>query len=359
MLKHLFSDDPPRSRWLTLFLCVLFVVLLSAPFVWTSARALNTAATISIFFILVASFDLLLGYCGIVSFAHAMFFGIGSYGAAIALHRFGPTWSVLAGGAAAALAISAILSLLIAMASLRVKAIFFTMSTLAFAAAFAALVQRLSWLTGGDDGLNFRLPEPLSSGHIYFTVPLVGLDVTGKVVLYYFVLFSSLAALLILLRIVNSRFGRVLEAVRENELRAEAIGYRTLTFRLAANCIAAVIAAWAGVLMALWSRYAGPSTSADFNVMLNVLLMAVVGGLGTIYGAAVGVTIFVFAQNYLQLALAAVNASALKLGGEWLARLFHPDRWLLWFGVVFILCVYFFPNGVVGYLRLRRIRRVR
>ena len=216
-----------------------------------------------------------------------------------------------------------------------------------------------SWLTGGDDGLNFRLPEPLSSSHVYFTAPLVGLDVTGKVVVYYCVLFTSLLALFALLRIVNSQFGRVLEAIRENELRAEAIGYRTFNFRLAANCIAAVIAAWAGVLMALWTRYVGLSTSADFNVMLNILLMAVVGGLGTIYGAAVGVTIFVFAQNYLQLALGAANNSALKLGADWFARLFHPDRWLLWFGVVFILCVYFFPNGVVGYLRLRQLRRMR
>ena len=143
MLNRLFSDDLPRSRWLALFLCALFVVLLSAPLLSTGARALNTTATIAIFFILVASFDLLLGYCGIVSLAHAMFFGIGSYGVAIALHKFGPSWSALVGGAVAALAISAILSLLIALASLRVRAIFFTMSTLAFATAFSALVQHL------------------------------------------------------------------------------------------------------------------------------------------------------------------------------------------------------------------------
>jgi branched-chain amino acid transport system permease protein len=359
MLKHLFSDDLPRSRWLALFLCALLVVLVCAPLVSTSARALNTTATIAIFFILVASFDLLLGYCGIVSFAHAMFFGIGSYGVAIALHRLGPSWRSLAEGTAAALAISAILSLLIALASLRVKAIFFTMSTLAFATAFAALVQRLSWLTGGDDGLNFRLPEPLGSSDVFFTVPILGLDVTGRQLVYYFVVFSAVMALLLMLRVVNSRFGRVLEAVRENELRAEAIGYRTLDFRLAANCIAAVAAAWAGVLMALWTRYVGPSTSADFNVMLNILLMAVVGGLGTIYGAAVGVTVFVIAQNYLQLSLGAVDNVVQRAGADWLARLFHPDRWLLWFGVVFILCVYFFPSGVVGYLRLRQIRQLR
>ena len=101
--------------------------------------------------------------------------------------------------------------------------------------------------------------------------------------------------------------------------------------------------------MALWLRYVGPQTTVGFNVMLNILLMCVIGGLGTIYGAVLGVVIFVLAENYIQVGLHAVNQalSAVPI----LADLFHPDRWLLWFGTVFVLAVYFFPSGIVGKLR--------
>ncbi len=357
MLKHLLSDDLPRSRWLSLLLGVVLIVLIFAPFVFSGARALNVAATITVFLVLVASFDLLLGYCGVVSFAHGMFYGIGAYGVAITLNRFGASWGALAAGVFCSIALSALLSLLIALVSLRVKAIFFTMSTLAVAAAFAALVQRLSSLTGGDDGLNFRLPETLSPGFRALPFPVLGVDITGKVTAYYLVLVVSGLLFLLMLRIVNSRFGRVLEAVRENEFRAEAIGYRTLHFRLAANCVAAVIATCSGVLMAIWTRYVGPQTTVDFNVMLNILLMAVIGGLGTIYGAVIGVVVFVVAENYIQLVLGAANHALIDMKASWLAPLFLPDRWLLWFGTIFVLSVYFFPSGIVGKLRERERRK--
>jgi branched-chain amino acid transport system permease protein len=351
MLKHLLSDDLPRSRWLSVSLCLVAIVLLLAPFLFTGARALNVAATISAFLVLVASFDLLLGYCGVVSFAHGMFYGIGAYGVAIALSRYGANWGALGVGIVGAIALSAVLSLLIALVSLRVKAIFFTMSTLAVAATFGAVVQRLSGLTGGDDGLNFRLPEALSPGLKVLPFPVLGVDITGKVIAYYLVVTISALLFLLMLRIVNSRFGRVLEAVRENEFRAEAIGYRTLHFRLIANCVAAVIATGSGILMAIWLRYVGPQTTVDFNVMLNILLMAVIGGLGTIYGAVIGVVVFVLAQNYIQIILGAANHALVEANVSWLAPLFLPDRWLLWFGTIFVLSVYFFPSGIVGKMR--------
>jgi branched-chain amino acid transport system permease protein len=124
MLTQLLSGDFPRSRLLGLLLVAVMLYLASAPFLFSGARSLNVAATICVFLVLVASYDLLLGYCGIVSFAHAMFYGIGAYGVAIALHKLGPSWSSLAIGAVAAIALSALLSLLMALVSLRVKAIF-------------------------------------------------------------------------------------------------------------------------------------------------------------------------------------------------------------------------------------------
>ena len=105
---------------------------------------------------------------------------------------------------------------------------------------------------------------------------------------------------LALLRIVNSPFGRVLQAIRENDFRAEAIGYRTVVYRTLSNVIAALFATLAGALLALWLRYTGPDTTLSFEIMLDILLIVVIGGMGTMYGAALGSVIFVFAQNYLQ-----------------------------------------------------------
>lgn len=354
MLRHILSGDLPRSRMLSALLLAMLIYLVTAPFLFPGARSLNVAATICVFLVLVASYDLLLGYCGIVSFAHGMYFAMGAYGVAIALHAMGPSWGALALGAGAALLASAVLSLLIALVSLRVKAIFYTMSTLAVASAFSALVLRLSSLTGGDDGLNFRLPELLTPGFLLLENDVLGTRINGKLLAYYLVFACSVLLFLLILRVVNSRFGRVLEAVRENEFRAEAIGYKTLHYRLAANCLAAVLATCAGILMAIWLRYVGPQTTVSFTLMLNILLMCVIGGLGTVYGAVIGVVIFVVAENYIQVGLHVVNEGV----ASWplLAALFHPDRWLLWFGTIFVLSVYFFPTGIVGKLREQRSR---
>ena len=349
MLNGILSGDLPRSRWLTALLVLIVLYLASAPFLFSGARSLNVAATICVFVVLVASFDLLLGYCGVVSFAHAMFYGIGAYGVAISMYKLGPTWTAMGIGALAGIGLSVLLSFLIALVSLRVKAIFYTMMTLAVAAAFGALVMRLSGLTGGDDGRTFKLPESLSPGFRLFENDILGTTVNGKVLTYYLIFVCAVALFLLMLRVVNSRFGRVLEAIRENEFRAEAIGYRTLYYRVAANCLSAALAACAGVLMALWLRYVGPQTTVGFNVMLNILLMAVIGGLGTIYGSVVGVALFVVAENYLQSLMGGMSSSLTSV--PMLAALFHPDRWLLWFGTVFVLSVYFFPSGVVGKLR--------
>jgi branched-chain amino acid transport system permease protein len=349
MLTRLLSGDFPRSRVLSALLILILLYLATAPFLFPGARALNVAATICVSIVLVASFDLLLGYCGVVSFAHAMFYGIGAYGVAIAMYSMGPTWGAMATGAAAGLALSVLLSFLIALISLRVKAIFYTMMTLAFGAAFGALVMRLSNLTGGDDGRTFRLPEVLMPAFRPFESEVFGITVNGRVFTYYLVFSVSVLLFLMMLRVVNSRFGRVLEAIRENEFRAEAIGYRTLYYRIAINCLAAALATCAGILMALWLRYVGPQTTVGFNVMLNILLMAVIGGLGTVYGAVVGVALFVVAENYLQSLMGGLSGSL--SGTPLLAKLFHPDRWMLWFGLVFVLSVYFFPSGIVGKLR--------
>jgi len=354
MLDRLLSHDRPRNRLLAVLLVAILVGLALTPFIFPGTKALNVAAKILVFIVLAASFDLLLGYTGIVSFAHTMFFGIGAYGVAIASTRMGPGWGAVAAGALAALALSALLSLLIGLFSLRVRAIFFAMITLAVASAFLALGSQLSDITGGEDGLTFKAPVALQPGTSYLEEPLLGASIDGRFAAYYLVFAVSLALVLLLLRIVNSPFGRVLQAIRENDFRAEAIGYRTVVYRTLSSVLSALFATLAGVLLALWLRYNGPDTTLSFEIMLDVLLIVVIGGMGTVYGAVIGSVLLVLAQNYLQ-DLMKFGAAALD-GVPVLSQLVSPDRWLLWLGILFVLSVYYFPSGVVGRLRAWRSR---
>ncbi len=353
MLSRILSNDFPRSRVLALLLIVLLIALAGSPFIFPGIKALNVAAKVLVFIVLVASFDLLLGYTGIVSFAHTMFFGIGAYGVAIAMTRLGPTWDALGLGLLASLALSFALALLVGLFSLRVRAIFFAMITLAVASAFLTLASQLSDITGGEDGLTFKVPEWLSPSFEFADQPLLGVTLDGRLLCYYLLFVTAALLLLALLRIVNSPFGRVLQAIRENEFRAEAIGYRVVVYRTLSSVLSALFACLAGAMLALWLRYNGPDTSLSFEVMMDVLLIVVIGGMGTIYGSAIGAALFLVAQSYLQ--------DLLRLGSEaaaswpWLSALLSPDRWLLWLGVLFVLSVYYFPTGVVGRLRTRAV----
>jgi branched-chain amino acid transport system permease protein len=352
MLTRLLSNDFPRSRILAAILLLLLLALAFTPFLFPGVKALNVAAKVLVFVVLVASFDLLLGYTGIVSFAHTMFFGIGAYGVAIASTRMGPGWSSLAVGILAALVLSFGLALAIGLFSLRVRAIFFSMITLAFAAAFQTLASQLSEFTGGEDGLTFKMPEVLSPSYRLSDAPFLGVSLDGRLLCYYLLFTVALVLFLAMLRIVNSPFGRVLQAIRENEFRAEAIGYRVVVYRTTSSILSALFATLAGAMLAIWLRYNGPDTTLSFEIMLDVLLIVVIGGMGTIYGAAIGAGLFLVAQSYLQ--------DLLRLGSEavsglpWLAALLSPDRWLLWLGLLFVLSVYYFPTGVVGRLRALR-----
>lgn len=355
MLQRLLSHDLPRSRWLAAALVLVVLALLLVPFALPGSKSLNVAAKILIFIVLVASYDLLLGYTGIVSFAHTMFFGIGAYGVAIASTRLGEGWTALAVGVGLALLLSLVLSLAIGLFSLRVRALFFAMITLAVASAFQTLASQLSEFTGGEDGLTFRVPEVLSPSFEPFEEEVFGVLIDGRIISYYGLFVIAVALVLLMLRIVNSPFGRVLQAIRENDFRAEAIGYRTVVYRTVGNVLAALFATLAGAMLAVWLRYNGPDTSLSFEIMLDILLIVVIGGMGTIYGAVIGSVLFVVAQNYLQ-DLMRLGGAAVE-GVPVLSQLVSPDRWLLWLGVLFVLCIYHFPTGIVGKLREARARR--
>jgi branched-chain amino acid transport system permease protein len=347
----LLSGDPPRGRALQILMVLIVLALALAPFLFPGAKALNVAAKTCVVILLVASYDVLLGYAGVVSFAHVMFFGVGAYGVGLALYGLGASWAALAAGLAVAFALSLALALAIGLFSLRVQSIFFAMVTLAVAYAFNVLASQLSWLTGGEDGRSFKVPPALQPGFKWLDHPIFGVQANGKLLTYYLVFVVVLLAFLVLLRVVNSPFGRVLQAIRENPFRAEALGYRTVFHRTLATCISALGATLAGGLSALWLRYVGPDTALSFSIQVDVLVMVVVGGMGSLYGATIGAALFVVAENYLQDAMGALSHLAADAHLPLLPALFHPDRWLLWLGLAFVLAVYFAPAGIVGALK--------
>ncbi len=349
MIVKLLSGDLPRSRVLTVLLLIILFGLLFAPFLFPGTRSLDTAARICIFIVLVASYDLLLGYTGVVSFAHTMFFGIGAYGTALALVNMGNTYAALALGTVSGALVAGAFAFVIALFSLRVKAIFFAMMTLAVASAFLVLVSQLSGITGGEDGLSYRIPREMTPAFKLIKEKVLGVRINGKLITYYAVFFSSLCLFLALLRMVNSPFGRVLQAIRENAFRAEAIGYKVVRYRSVATVLSAVLAALAGSLMAVWLRYTGPATTLSMDIMVDILLMVVIGGMGSMYGAVIGVVLFLLTQSYLQnlLGILGENVEHLPL----IAGVVSPERWLLWLGILFICSIYWFPKGVTGRLR--------
>ncbi len=337
------------------------LALALAPFLFPDVRSQEVAARICVFIVLVASYDLLIGYTGIVSFAHTMFFGLGAYGTAIAIKTMGPGFEAILVGGGLGIIAALVLALLIGLLSLRVKAIFFAMVTLSAASVMMVLASQLSDFTGGEDGITYSIPRLFSPATELLTdaegkaLKIFGIPLNGKLALYYFVFISALLLFLAMMRIVASPLGSVLEAIRENEMRAEAIGYRVVFHRTAIFCIAAGIAATAGILRAVWLKYTGPEVVLSFDIMIDILLMVVIGGMGTLWGAVIGVVLMTLAQYYLKdlMALGAEATSAFPV----LPDLLNPERWLLWLGLCFILLVYFFPAGIAGTLMGRGGRK--
>lgn len=323
------------------------VVFLLVPVLSPSFQAVDLALKIALFGALAASYDVLIGYTGIVSFGHAMFFGLGAYSVALALKKLGdPTYGTLILGVLAGIGLAALLSLAVSAFSLRVKAIFYAMVTLAFAEFAFILAMQLTPLTGGEDGVSPRLPGVLD---VAYSGRVLGVPVSGRLLAYYLVLLGCIALFALMRRFVRSPLGHTLQAIRDNALRVEALGIPTFRFQVAASGFASAVAAALGAGYAIWVRYVNPESALGIPIMLDILLMVVIGGIGTLHGGVVGAALLVTARTLLP-DLRGL-AAALMPGSELALRL--ADRWLLYFGVAFILVVFFFPRGVLGTLRAR------
>ena len=332
------------SFFLRIGLLILFLVV---PFLFPSFKTVDLAMQIIMFATLVASFDILLGYTGILSFGHGMFFGIGAYCVAFLIGKYGmPSYVNLALGFVIAAVVASALALLISFLSLRVKAIFFAMITLAIAELAIVLATKLSGFTGGEDGISISMPGIFA---VSFTMgDVMGLEITGRVVTYYFILLFCLGLFLVMLRFTHSPLGRVLQAIRDNTQRAEALGYKTFLFQAISITLGCVVASIIGGLYAMWVAYVNPESCLGvLTIMLDVLLMVIIGGMGTLYGGIVGAAFLKITQTFLP------DLQNVAKGLLPYAEFLHNvlERWLLVFGILFILVVVFFPKGVIGSVR--------
>ncbi len=326
------------------------LVLLPAviPFVFPSFRVMDVMAKIIIFSLVVAAFDLLLGYTGILSFAHGMFFGIGAYSLALILyHSAAPAWYHPILAVLAALAVSIGISLVISFFSLRVKAIFFAMLTLALAEFAHILGIQWTGLTGGEDGISFALPGILNFNRSLGT--LFHVQVNGRLIVYFLILAATVFLFAGLLRFIRSPLGRVLKSIRDNEQRSIALGYQTFKYQIYAIVFSAAVASLGGVLFAMWLCYVNPDSVFHTSIMVNILLMVLIGGMGTIYGSIIGAAFLIVTENWLP----GLLKSLASLVPESALAQVLADRWQLYFGILFVMVVLFFPKGVLGTIRAR------
>lgn len=324
----------------------LLAVLALIPLLVPSFRVMDVVAKVMIYAIAVASFDIIIGYTGIISFAHAMFFGLGAYAVALISHQAAePQYYHLVLAALAAVGLSAVAATVIAVFSLRVKAIFFAMMTLAVAEFVHILGYQWSSLTMGEDGVSFKMPGIFNPdwtvGHF------LNATVNGRLMVYYLILAACALLFVGLVRFVRSPVGRVLKSVRDNEQRATALGYKVFHYRVLSTVFGSVVSSLAGVLFAMWLSYVNPDTVLGTPLMLNILLMVIIGGLGTVYGGIVGAAFITITETWLPDLLKA--GVGLLPPVEILQRL--AERWVLFFGLAYVLVVLFFPRGVIGTLR--------
>jgi len=336
------KEDRFKSPYFFLRL-LLLAFFIFTPFLFHSFEILDVVLKIIIFSALVASYDIILGYTGIVSLGHVMYFGIGAYLVGIFVGKLGLiSYGYLALAILIAVVISGILSVLIGFFSLRIRAIFFAMITLAFLEFISILASQLRSITGGEDGISFKLPHILAIDYSFGR--FLGIEITGRIVSYYLILFICLILFLLMLRFVHSPVGRVLQSIRDNEQRSIALGYRTYLFQVIASSFASCVAAVTGGCFAMWVRYVSPDSSVSVSIMLDVLLMVIVGGMGTIYGGIFGAAFLMVTRAFLP--KLQILITSLLPGVPIAIRL--SERWLFYFGLLFILIVYFFPKGIVG-----------
>jgi branched-chain amino acid transport system permease protein len=312
------SAVPTPGRTMLLATAVMTVALVLAPVLGVYPVFLMKALCFALF---ACAFNLLIGFGGLLSFGHAMFLGSAGYVCAHAAKEWGwpPEFAILAGTLAAA-AMGVVVGLL----AIRRQGIYFAMITLALAQMVFFFYLQTPF-THGEDGI-----QAVPRGKLFGV-----LDLSNTLVMYYVVLAIFLAAFLLIYRIVNSPFGQVLKAIRENEPRAISLGYDAEKYKLLAFILSATLAGLAGATKAIVFQLAS-LTDVHWTMSGEVVLMTLLGGMGTIFGPVVGAFTIIGLENYL------------AGFGQWVTVIT---------GVIFVICVLAFRRGIVGELSAWWARR--
>ncbi len=301
------------SRPQAIALALMVILLVVTPFILYPVFLMKVLC----FALFACAFNLLPGYVGLMSFGHAAFFGMGSYLAAWTARWLGvtPEIAIVIGGATGAL-----LGLLIGWLAIRRQGLTFAMITLALAQMVYFFCVEAPF-TGGENGI-----QQVPRGRLFGLIPL-GPDMA----MYVVVAVIFLLGFMLIQRIVHSPFGQVLKAIRENEPRATSLGYRTDDYKLIAFVLSATLAGIAGGMLAIVFGIA-TLTDVNFSTSGDVVLMTLLGGLGTLFGPVVGALVITAMENYL------------AQFGSWVT---------VTQGAIFVVCVIAFRRGIIGELSAR------
>lgn len=305
-----------RQRQTLVLPAALFFFLVVLPIV-LPYEAL--AAQVLVYALFSAGYNLLFGYTGLLSFGHASFFGLGSYTVGLLSRTVSANVLVTL---PAAIAAGALTGLVIGFFCLRRRGDYFSLMTLAFGQLLYFVAHQWREVTGGDDGLRGIPPARLQVGPWVY-------EFDGSVEVYVLAGLLTLAAFVGLRRLLRSPFGTALQAIRENELRAEAVGYDTFRLKLWAFMLSAAASSAAGALNVYLLKFVGLN-SLHWVTSGYVVLVTILGGAGTLLGPLVGALVFVGLQDILSAIPAIV------------------DRWPFFVGLLFIACVLVFPQGIWG-----------
>jgi branched-chain amino acid transport system permease protein len=306
-----------RAHGQTIGFAVMVIALVVAPFVTYPLFVMQAMC----FALFACAFNLLIGYVGLLSFGHALYFGWASYLSAYSAKVWGfpPELAILTGTAT-----GAVCGLIAGSLAIRRQGIYFAMITLALAQMMYFFAVQAKF-TGGEDGI-----QAVPRGHLFGLI-----DLRNEMAMYALVLVIFLGGFMFIYRIIHSPFGEVLKAIRENETRAISLGYKTDRYKLVAFILSATLAGTAGATKAIVLQLAS-LTDVNWPMSGEVVLMTLVGGLGTIFGPVAGA----FVILAMQFKLAPI--------GEWV---------LVIQGAIFVACVLLFRRGIVGELaHLLRIR---
>jgi len=295
---------------------IIVVILFALMPLYAGRATQNMFTLIFCMGVFAMSYDILLGYTGILSFGHAMFFGFGAYAVGIIIKATEPTLVYVVLAFICSLIISVLLSLLVGFLSLRVKDTYYAMITLAFAELFVIMADKARSITNGADGLTFPVPEIFYNRTLYF----------------YIALAFMVISFVILWRFTNSPVGRVLVGIRDNEQRVQFLGYKTLNYKLISTVVAGAFASLAGGFYAIHMRFVSTSVLGALKT-IDALMATIIGGVGTLYGGVIGMGV-------------------INLLGDYLAKLAKVspllERWPIIFGILYILIVIYAPAGILG-----------